>query len=376
MSRLGSPKGFFDIIKAVSIVEIAKEANRPVSVAVIGDSERRVQAMEALFSGDPANKERVKTRALPESPFIQAFDAMTDEASFPRTPGVFDLVIDLGGGRRDVPSGTPVYSVAELGGWTETLERILDDKPDLALPLARSFPVFRKIVSQRIINQTATANAQFSLLTGITAQFPILAIALPVNSLSDVVILTKNQAMMVLRIAAAHGLSLDYKSRIKEVVPLVGNAFIWRSLARQFAGLIPIVGILARGTIAYAGTATIGRAAQVYYETGEHVTAAQLKKFYSEAYEASRDRVKAIASGLRKGKGNDDGGGGGGSRLAIPASLPKEEQEFLDQRIIEGEVVEPELVEIDSREEEYEEFSKENEQKFVEKENIPVANDI
>jgi len=229
MSRLGSPKGFFDIIKAVSIVEIAKEANRPVSVAVIGDSERRVQAMEALFSGDPANKERVKTRALPESPFIQAFDAMTDEASFPRTPGVFDLVIDLGGGRRDVPSGTPVYSVAELGGWTETLERILDDKPDLALPLARSFPVFRKIVSQRIINQTATANAQFSLLTGITAQFPILAIALPVNSLSDVVILTKNQAMMVLRIAAAHGLSLDYKSRIKEVVPLVGNAFIfWR----------------------------------------------------------------------------------------------------------------------------------------------------
>ncbi len=339
MARVGSPKGLLNIVKAISIADIAREANRPVSVAIIGETERRVQAMEALFSGESTGKALVKARALPESPFIQAFEGMTEEAGFPRTPGVFDLVIDLGGGRRDVPSGTPVYSVQELGGWTETLDRILDDKPDLALPLARSFPVFRRNVTQRIINQTATANAQFSLLTGITAQFPLLAIALPVNSLSDIVILTKNQAMMVLRIAAAHGLSLDYKSRVKEVVPLVGNALVWRSIARQFAGLIPVVGIMARGMIAYAGTATIGRSAQLYYETGEHVTAAQAKKFYAEAYEASREKVKAIASGMRGGKG----GGGGGPQLAIPAATPKEAQELLEP-VIDVESDAPELV--------------------------------
>lgn len=325
MARMGSPKGFLDILKSVSINDIAKEANRPVSVAIVGDSARRATAMEALFSGDPTGKEPMKARALPESPFVQAFEAMTDEAGFPRTPGVFDLVIDVGGGRRDMPVGTPVYSVAELGGWTDTLERILDDKPDLALPLARSFPVFRRSVTQRIIAQTSTANAQFSLLTGITAQFPILAITFPVNSLSDIVILTKNQAMMVLRIAAAHGLSLDYRSRMKEVLPLVGNALGWRTVARQFAGLIPVVGILARGMIAYAGTVTIGRTAQLYYETGEHVTAAQARRIYAEAYEASRERVKAIASSLRGGKG----GGGGGPRLALPAPPPPEEQELL-----------------------------------------------
>jgi uncharacterized protein (DUF697 family) len=327
MARVGSPKGFLDIVKSVSINDIAKEANRPVSVAIVGDEARRLTAMEALFSGDPTGKELPKTRALPESPFVQAFDTMTDEAGFPRTPGVFDLVIDVGGGRRDMPVGTPVYSVAELGGWTDTLERILDDKPDLALPLARSFPVFRRSVTQRIIAQTSTANAQFSLLTGVTAQFPLLAIALPVNSLSDVVILTKNQAMMVLRIAAAHGLSLDYRSRLKELVPLVGNALGWRTVARQFAGLIPVFGILARGMIAYAGTVTIGRAAQLYYETGEHVTAAQVRRIYAEAYEASRERVKAIAASLRSGKGGD--GGGGGPRLALPVAPQPVEQELL-----------------------------------------------
>src|SRR5262249_20755394 len=154
-------------------------------------------------------------------------------------------------------------------------------------------------------------NAQFALLTGISQAIPLTGIFLPVNALSDIVVLTKNQAMMTLRLAAAYGLSVDYKSRMKELAPILGNAFGWRAVARELAGVIPGVGFLVRATIAYAGTVTVGKAAQLYYETGETVTNAQVRRIYQEAYEASREKVRAIAESVRGGRG----GGGGRRRL-------------------------------------------------------------
>lgn len=316
MANVGGPKTFWNILKGVSVADIAKEANRPISIAVVGEEEARVEVLQALYAGDPTEPldEQPTVRALPESPFVQGFEAMTEEAQFPQETGVFDLVIDTGGGREGAPSGIPIYSLHELGGWEGTLERILDDRPQLALPLARNFPAFRRRVAQRIITETATVNAQFSLLTGISAALPFTAILLPVNSLSDIVILTKNQAMMTLRLAAAYGLEVDYKHRTKELAPLLGNALGWRTIARQLVGLVPVVGFLTRAMIAYAGTVTIGKAAEVYYETGEKLTMAQMKRIYAEAFEASRDRVKQLAEALRGGRG-----GGPGSRNRLPA---------------------------------------------------------
>jgi uncharacterized protein (DUF697 family) len=317
MAKLGSPKGFWDIIKSVSVAQIAKEANRPLSVAIIGSPERRQEATQMLFADDtPGHPDApTKARALPEPPFVQGFEAMTEEAQFPRQTGVFDLVIDVGGGREGAPEGTRIYAVAELDGWENTLDRILEDRPELALPLARNFPVFRRKVALRIISQTAIANAQFALVTGVAEALPITAILLPVNSLSDIVILTKNQVMMILRLAAAYGLPVDYKSRTKEVAPILANAFGWRAVARELVGVVPFIGFLPRAMIAYAGTVTVGKAAQLYYETGETVTSSQARRLYREAYEASRERVRALAESLRSGKG-----GGGGHRRRLPAS--------------------------------------------------------
>ncbi len=337
MAKLGSPKGFWDIIKSVSVAQIAREANRPLSVAVVGTPERRAEAIQLLFTDTtPGQEDLPKTRALPEPPFVQGFDSMTEEALFPRQAGVFDFVIDVGGGREGVPEGTLIYSVTELDGWENTFDRILEDRPELALPLARNFPVFRRRVAQRLINQTALANAQFALVTGVAEAIPITAVLLPVSSLSDIVILTKNQIMMVLRMAAAYGLSLEYKSRMKELGPILANAFGWRAIARELVGVLPF-GFLPRAMIAYAGTVTVGKAAQLYYETGETVTSAQARRLYREAYEASRERVRALAESLRGGKG---GGGGGRKRLPAAngngASRPVEEAEHSPEVLAES----------------------------------------
>ena len=303
--KVGGPKGFWDTIKSVSAAEIAREANRPISIAIVGTPEQRENAIQALYDVElPATK----NRSLPESPFVQGFDDMSPEARFPRDQSVFDFVIDLGAGRADAPESTRVYAIVDLGGWDATLARILEDRPELALALARNFPVFRRRVAQKIITHASATNAQFALLTGITAAVPLLDLLLPATSLSDFIMLTKNQAMMTLRLAAAYGLPVDYRSRARDLAPVLANGFGWRAIAREIVGAIPFgVGIAAKASIAYAGTASLGKAVQYFYETGETVTAAQAKRLYRDAYETAREKVKALSAALKKNKGSPSG---------------------------------------------------------------------
>lgn len=294
----GGPKGFWDRLKSISVAEIAREADRPLNVAIIGAPDVRAEAHTALYS-DPGSI-ALQGSALPVAPALHGYDALTTEANFPDQPGIFDFVLDLGNGSREgLPAGTTVYSIRELGGWEATLDRIVEDRPDIELALARSFPIFRSRVAQRIIGATAMTNAQFTLITGIASAFPLTAILLPVNSLSDIMILTKNQIMMSLRLAAIYGLEVDYRSRMKELAPILANAFGWRAIARELLGAVPVVGVLAKPAISYAGTITVGKAAQVYYQTGENLSVAQLRHIYKEAYAVSREKLRALTANTR-----------------------------------------------------------------------------
>ncbi len=297
----GGPKGFWDRLKSISVAEVAREANRPLNIAVIGAPDVRAEAHKALYS-DPGSV-ALQGSTLPVAPGLNGYDSLTVESNFPDQPGIFDFVLDLGNGSRDgLPVGTTVYSIRELGGWEATLDRIVEDRPDIELALARNFPIFRSRIAQRIINATAMTNAQFTLLTGIASAFPPTAILLPVNSLSDIMVLTKNQIMMTLRLAAAYGLEVDYKSRMKEVGPILANAFGWRAIARELIGAVPIVGVLAKPAISFAGTVTVGKAAQFYYQTGENISTAQLRRIYKDAYALSREKLRALTTARSKRK--------------------------------------------------------------------------
>jgi uncharacterized protein (DUF697 family) len=301
MARIGGPKDFWNVVKSVSVAQIEKEAYRIVHIAVVGSAAARERAADALLSPEAELSEQ-EIPMLPGTPSLHFFETFQDLKQASPLPDAFDITIDLGADRDNAPEGLAIYTVCELGGWQLTLDRIFEDRADLMLALARHYPVFRRRAAQRIITQTATANAQFSLLTGITAAFPITAILLPANALSDVLLLTKNQIMMVLRLAAAYGFPVDYRSRLKELAPILGNALGWRAIARQIVGLIPAGGFVAKAMIAYAGTVTIGKAAQVYYETGELVTTAKLRRLYHETFEASREKVRAMAAASRRRK--------------------------------------------------------------------------
>ncbi len=302
MASLGRAKSTWDILKTVSVGAISGEARVPVTVALVGAEDARRQALSSLYAGDESSVVH---------PELRVFDSTAAAAGFPQQAGMYDVVIDAGGGRTEAPPGVVLYRVADIGDWDRTVERILDDRPDLALTLARRFPGFRPEVSRRIVRDTALANAEFAMVNALPGIFPILGLLLPTAAVGDMLMLAKNQALMLFRLAAAHGQSLELRDRAKDLAPLLGNAFGWRAVAREVVGVVPGgVGLVARGAIAYAGTAALGEALRRFYAMGQRPTRAQINRYYREAMEDARVSARNVARRIR-----------GGDRKSLP---PKE----------------------------------------------------
>ena len=77
---------------------------------------------------------------------------------------------------------------------------------------------------------------------------------------ADYPVLALNQARMILRLAAAHGLELD-RERALELAAALGLGLGVRALAREATGLLPGPGWAYKGLLAYSGTRVIGEAA-------------------------------------------------------------------------------------------------------------------
>jgi uncharacterized protein (DUF697 family) len=75
---------------------------------------------------------------------------------------------------------------------------------------------------------------------------------------------------MLLRIAAAYGQPLGTE-RVKELGAIIAGGFAFRTIARQFLGLVPGFGWAVKGSIAYGGTVAMGKAAIEYFEEGADV---------------------------------------------------------------------------------------------------------
>ena len=146
---------------------------------------------------------------------------------------------------------------------------------DERLALARQFPPLRRALFDRLITETAQANASFALTTGLAEAVPILTA--PLN-LGDIVILTKNQLLLGYRIVLAAGRDGEPRTLIAEIAGVLGSGFLFRQAARQLVGLIPIAGIVPKVAIAYSGTWAIGRAIVLWVTEGRAITPAAVQR--------------------------------------------------------------------------------------------------
>jgi uncharacterized protein (DUF697 family) len=139
----------------------------------------------------------------------------------------------------------------------EIARAVADKLGEEATSLARRLPVLRPLVVKHLVESFSRKNA----LVGAAVFIP--GVDLPV--------LTLNQIRMVLRICAAYGLEID-RQRAPELLATIGAGLGFRALARELLDLVPLLGWVIKGAVAYAGTRALGEATVRYCEARSDVT--------------------------------------------------------------------------------------------------------
>jgi uncharacterized protein (DUF697 family) len=163
-------------------------------------------------------------------------------------PGHIPYVLDQNLVRVGPGNALPVEEIATR------LARALGEA---ATPLAARLPVLRRPVCEELIRKFSRQNGFIGVVFFIPG--------------ADLPVLTLNQIRLLLRIADAYGFEID-KERLPEVLAVIGSGFGFRALARHGVGLVPLVGWMLKGGIAYAGTRALGEAAVRYFERRAPVT--------------------------------------------------------------------------------------------------------
>ncbi len=101
---------------------------------------------------------------------------------------------------------------------------------------------------------------------------------------------------MAYKIALAMGMPADFMNVMPQLVGVVGGGFLLRQAARGLIGLVPVLGILPKVAIAFAGTFAVGEAIYRWCTTGERMSNDGLRR----AYETALERGRAVAASLQQ----------------------------------------------------------------------------
>jgi uncharacterized protein (DUF697 family) len=313
----------WNTLRELDVNTIREEAERPLYIACVG-SEAAVEAVAALLhrsddrygavgidplgrytlAGDVTDIDRADLIivALDANAAVRSNEAAVLER-LERAARPLLLVL-VGSSRLPANatalSGAHSVSLPDLATpkAAEDLARaVLERLPgELHLAAARRLPGLRVAVARNLINSVSFSNAAYALGSGLPEQIPILSVPF---AAADIFVLTKNQALLVYRVALAYGAPTDFQDRIKEVLPVVGGAYVWRQVARTLIGLIPVWGLIPKVAVSYAGTYTTGVAAWRWYARGELVNTEQLQKISQEALELGRARARELVARAR-----------------------------------------------------------------------------
>jgi len=183
-----------------------------------------------------------------------------------------------------LPGPTIVTSVGDRQSiQRELVPNILKQLPRLALPLGRHLVTARDPAADFLIADTSRVNAEFAIVSSLPALVPVVGTLASMGT--DMIVLTKNQVMLLLKLALIYHRPIDNRVQIfAEVAPVVGAAFFWRSAARSLVSMLPgPLAIAPRGAVAYVGTYVMGRAGQYYYRWGRRPSADALDSFREDA---------------------------------------------------------------------------------------------
>jgi uncharacterized protein (DUF697 family) len=302
IGAVGTVRSFMNVVKDIDFEEVRDRAERIPRMLVLATSQDLAeQATSRLFGA--VDRNGISTESWDDRESLDATRYDVVIVFDPHGEGLFDRVRRAVGSRRDA---TNVFFLAkEISDGDDPAAalraEVMDTLPDLAPSFGRHFGEWQPAAVRAIIEQTSRANAQFALVSNIPAVIPILGGLVAASA--DLIVLTKNQIMMAYKIAAAHDRDLDDQMAIvRELTPVVGAGFLWRTAAREAASFIPLAaGTIPKVAIAFVGTMTVGRAADYYYRFGKKPPKSQLLQFRQQA-EALLDRLPFVGDDDASGK--------------------------------------------------------------------------
>ena len=317
MKLFGPTMALLQLLREISIEDIQREAEVGSAIGVTGtsspDCDLLVTSLRG-FHGESARSGRIFRRLAWPVPGEQ-LDLVRE----------LDLIIYVAGAGDIIPEGElevlrdaakgltplivvrhgtlPVAEVGEKGPSgvfkkTVVLSRLEPDQvaervvplivdllPEHGLALGRRFTPFRRAAAAKVITDTAWANAQFAAFSNLPALIPVVGNLIAATA--DFFVLTRNQIMLLLKLAAIYGRDLRVARNIYlEIMPVVGAGLLWRTAARELVALVPgLLGALPKVLIAFAGTYTVGQAAAYYYDQRRRPPADVVQSFYARATE-------------------------------------------------------------------------------------------
>lgn len=333
MGALGSGMTLFNLLKEINLGEIRREADQRFTLLVIGEEVRARRLAEAL-SGAPGKSGvhpwiRVVPLPLADADALSApaaadgftvalftlagIDPQADERaalSRLRALGVPSLSIvqdDAGAARVGATVPRPgetarvvlPASLASADVIAQLAPALFDRLPaddGARVAIARQLPALRRAVIASLIDPTARANALYAATTGLAEWVPLLNV--PLNA-ADVVVLTKNQLIMAYKIALAAGKKGQPRDVIGEIVSVIGGGLLFRQIARELIGLIPVVGIVPKVAVAYAGTRFIGLAVERWAIEGRRLEGSEVRALLGEAKTGARELAESVVDRVR-----------------------------------------------------------------------------
>ena len=325
MAALGSIASVWNTIRELNVGEIRQQAEHPWTLALLGEVGPRTTVAEVL-RGTPGRFQAASRDALLLFDLLLPRDRQNELVNV----GAVILVLD---GNRPLPPEAASSAdklamirqprvVAIIG--RERMPQTVDGReadlagakvvflPDLtpqavrdrlipalveALPegdrlaAGRRMPGLRDSIAQTLIGEASFSNATYALTSSLPELIPLLN--LPLNA-ADMLVLTKNQALLTYKLGLTYGAPLDFQGQMREIMPVIGGGFVWRQIARQLVGLIPGFGMLPKVAVAYAGTYAVGHSAALWYGKGEVLSQSALRQLYRQALELGKQRTREL----------------------------------------------------------------------------------
>ena len=282
------------VIKEVDLDAIRREAQLPFDLAIVGEPALAELARATLSPGGARAPHRFVRVNPPAGATITPTAVLVVTAPGARPHQVDDALAQLGGSRLPYALAVIDPTTAVEPPLAQAAATILGQLGDAdRLAFAHQIPLFRPAYFERVIEETARANASFAFTSGLAEVVPILS--LPLN-LGDMVVLTKNQLLMAYRLALAAGRDGEPRKLVGELLGVIGGGLLFRQMARQLVGLIPVVGIIPKVAVSYGGTFAVGRAVVLWLTTGRTATADALRGFSREGFERGRAVATDIAT--------------------------------------------------------------------------------